>query len=201
VQNAPFSRATIAIISLPWCSSLPSHCQPWLCFYLSTMCPFLACSCSPTRPVICSPQLVLLLLALIASLVVLSSTPHWELLTASPRRDSAFSIYCMLRHRHNVFREGQKKILWGTLPWSRYFTEPSGTFQKGQDNSRQWRPCWRDKKRGKRDLKLSSFLKSRICLLPVPRGWMTLPRRAQHHVNDHDKIHFKFHRRYHWQTD
>jgi hypothetical protein len=44
--------------------------SPWLCFYLSTMCPFLACSCSPTRPVICSPQLVLLLLALIASLVL-----------------------------------------------------------------------------------------------------------------------------------
>ena len=43
--------------------------SPWLCFYLSTMCPFLACSCSPTRPVICSPQLVLLLLALIVSLV------------------------------------------------------------------------------------------------------------------------------------
>ncbi len=41
----------------------------WLCFYLSTMCPFLACSCSPNRTVICSPQLVLLLLALIASLV------------------------------------------------------------------------------------------------------------------------------------
>jgi hypothetical protein len=42
--------------------------SPWLCFYLSTMCPFLVFSCSPARPVTCSHQWVLLLLALIASL-------------------------------------------------------------------------------------------------------------------------------------
>jgi hypothetical protein len=41
-------------------SSLPYH---WLCFYLSTMYPFLACSCSPARPAIHSPQSVLLLLS------------------------------------------------------------------------------------------------------------------------------------------
>jgi hypothetical protein len=44
------------------CSSLPAHCLSapgWLCFYLS-MYPFLACRCSPARPVIQSPQFVLL---------------------------------------------------------------------------------------------------------------------------------------------
>jgi hypothetical protein len=54
--------------------------SPWLCFYLSTMCPFLACSCSPTRPVICSPQLVLLL-TLISSLVCRSSCAKIRLMT------------------------------------------------------------------------------------------------------------------------
>jgi hypothetical protein len=36
--------------------------SPFLYFYLSTMYPFLECSCSSARPVVCSPQLVLLLL-------------------------------------------------------------------------------------------------------------------------------------------
>jgi hypothetical protein len=77
-----YSRnALIEAKASPWLATTTTPCSslaylvtvsPWLCFYLSTMCPFLACSCSPTRPVICSPQLVLLLLAFIASLVTFS---------------------------------------------------------------------------------------------------------------------------------
>ena len=55
-----------------------SHCGSPACFYLSTMCPLLACSCSPARPVICSPQLVLLLLSysLLALIVAIPCLPH-----------------------------------------------------------------------------------------------------------------------------
>jgi hypothetical protein len=67
-------------VKSPWLAGYNHHPSPQqpptlslsapgcLCFYLSTMYPFLACSRSPARPVVRSPQLVLLLLALIASL-------------------------------------------------------------------------------------------------------------------------------------
>jgi hypothetical protein len=62
--------------------TLSATVSPWLCFYLFTMYPFLACSCSPARPVIGSPQLVLtapfLLLTLIASLVMGTFPVHVE---------------------------------------------------------------------------------------------------------------------------
>jgi hypothetical protein len=58
----------------PLTAAYPVTVSPWLCFYLSTLYPFLAaCSCSPARPVIHSPQSVLLLLALLTSLVPLSA--------------------------------------------------------------------------------------------------------------------------------
>jgi hypothetical protein len=53
--------------SPPLTAAYPVNVSPWLCFYLSTLYPFLACncaSCSPaSRPVIHSPQSVLLLLS------------------------------------------------------------------------------------------------------------------------------------------
>jgi hypothetical protein len=52
-------------------AAYPFTVSPWLCLLLPLhhVPPFLACSCSPARPVIHSPQSVLVLLALIPSLV------------------------------------------------------------------------------------------------------------------------------------
>jgi hypothetical protein len=62
----------------PLAAAYPVTISPWLCFYLSTMYPFLACSCSPSRPVIHSPQLVLLLLSCSLPSLHLLSMPCCE---------------------------------------------------------------------------------------------------------------------------
>jgi hypothetical protein len=62
--TTPRSRQPTLSLSAPGCWLAGSASSS----YLSTMYPFLACSYSPARPVVRSPQLVLLLLALIASL-------------------------------------------------------------------------------------------------------------------------------------